>query len=150
MKIKDIMSKKIISCNINSNIFEVAQLMKKNNIGFIPIIDKEIKGVITDRDIIIRVIANNDYDTNIKPYINESVISIDENEDISCALRLMSKHKIKRLIITNNNKLSGILSLSDIINSNLFEQEIIKCIKNIYTLMDNNELFHNKIDDFYL
>lgn len=150
MKIKDIMSKRIISCNINSNIFEVAQLMKKHNIGFIPIIDNEIKGVITDRDIIIKAIANKDYDTNIKPYINEFVISIDENKDISYALRLMSKHKIKRLIITNNNKLSGILSLSDIINSNLFEQEIIKCIKNIYTLIDNNKLFNNEIDDFYL
>ena len=50
--IKDIMSKKIIFSNIDSSIKDVSKLMKKNNIGFIPIKDNnQYVGVVTDRDI---------------------------------------------------------------------------------------------------
>lgn len=147
MKIKDIMSKSIVSCNSNSTIYEVADMMKKYNIGFIPIIDNNIKGVITDRDIVIKCLYNKD--KNILPYINQNIISIEENEEINNALKLMQQHKIKRLIITKDKKTSGILSLSDILtyyNNN----NILDCIKTIYEISNHIQNKNNEIDDFYL
>lgn len=147
MKIKDIMSKNIISCKLDSTIYDVAKLMKKYNIGFIPIIDNGLKGVITDRDIVIKCIYNKDI--NIKSYINNNVISIDEDKDINNALKIMSKYKIKRLIVTKEKEIVGILSLSDILNYNN-SNEIINTIKSIYELKDNYINNNNEIDDFYL
>lgn len=149
MKIKDIMSKNIISANENSSVYEISKLMKEYNIGFIPIINKKLIGVITDRDIVIKCIFNKD-NNSVKSYITTSIISIDEDKDIIEALKLMSTNKIKRLIVTKNNKVTGILSLSDIINTNSLDNELINCFRNIYAINNNLKLINNKIDDIYL
>ena len=146
MKIKEIMSKNIISCKSNSTIYEIANLMKKHNIGFVIIIDNNLKGVITDRDIVIKCLSNND--TNILPYINTNIISIEEDNSIEEALNLMSRNKIKRLIITKEKEIVGILSLSDIIsNTNI---NTLNTIKNIFELKNNQLNKDSEIDDFYL
>lgn len=147
MIIKDIMSKNIISCKSNSNIYDVAKLMKEYNIGFIPIIDNNLIGVITDRDIVIKCIYNNDI--NIKSYISNNIISIDENKNIKNALNLMKGKKIKRLIVTKEKEIVGILSLSDILN-NSNDNEIINTIKSIYEIKDNKLNKNPQIDEFYL
>lgn len=145
MKIKDIMSKKIISCNSNSTVYDVAKLMKRNNIGFIPIIDDRLIGVITDRDIVIKCLFNNDI--FIKSYISDNVISIDEDEDIEESLKLMKDNKIKRLIVKRKKEIVGILSLSDILNSNI---SVIDTIKSIYEIKDNVFNDNPEIDEYYL
>ena len=146
MKIKEIMSKNIISCKSNSTIYEIANLMKKHNIGFIQIIEKSLKGVITDRDIVVKCLSNND--TFILPYINTNIITIEENKNIEEALNLMSKNKIKRLIITKEKEIVGILSLSDIINNTNINT--LNTIKNIFELKNNQLNKNPKIDEFYL
>lgn len=147
MNIENIMTKNIISCKSDSTIYDIAKLMKRYNIGFIPIIDNDLKGVITDRDIVIKCLYNNDI--NINSYINDNVICIDYNKNISSALNLMSKYKIKRLIVTKEKEIVGILSLSDILNySN--NNKTIDVLKNIYELKDNKLNNNSKIDDFYL
>lgn len=145
--IKDIMSKKIISCKSNSTIYDVAKLMKKYNIGFIPVIDDKLLGVITDRDIVVKCLFNNDI--FIKSYINTNIISIDENDSIINALKLMNKFKIKRLIVTNKKEIVGILSLSDILNYNL-DNGILNTIKSIYEIKDNKLNDNPEVDEFYL
>lgn len=147
MKIENIMTKNIISCKLDSTIYDVSILMKKYNIGFIPIIDNGLKGVITDRDIVIKCLYNNDI--NIKSYINNNIIYIDYNKNIFDALNLMSINKIKRLIVTKKKEIVGILSLSDILNySN--DNKIIDALKSIYELKDNKLNNNSKIDEFYL
>lgn len=146
MKIKDIMSKNIISSKSNSTINDISKLMKKYNIGFIPIIDDKLIGVITDRDIVIKCIFNNDY--NIKSYINRNIITIEENNNIEDALKLMSTNKIKRLIVTKEKEIVGILSLSDILNTNI--DNIINTIKSIYEIKDNKFNNNPEIDEFNL
>ena len=147
MIIKNIMSKNIISCKSNSTIYDVAKLMKKYNIGFIPIIDNDLIGVITDRDIVIKCIFNNDI--NIRSYISKNIISIDENDDIKNALNIMKNNKVKRLIITKEKEIVGILSLSDILN-NSNDNKIINTIKSIYEIKDNKLNNNSEVDEFYL
>lgn len=142
------MSKKIISCKSTCNIYDVAKLMKENNIGFIPIIDDDLKGVITDRDIVIKNIFNKD--EKIKSYLNKNVITIDENANINDTLTLMSKYKIKRLVVTNNNKVTGIISLSDILNTQADNSELINTFKSIYQIKNNEQNKDSEIDDYYL
>ena len=145
MKIKDIMSKNVISCDVNSEVTELARIMKENNVGFV-IITKEDKiiGVITDRDIVVRILANKD--NKIDGYYTKNFVTIDEDEDYNKALVLMRKHKIKRLLITNKNGVSGVISISDIMT----KTNVYDTIQTIWSLETNTKEGNVKVDDFKL
>ena len=88
----------------------------------------KIIGVITDRDIVIGPVMNNE--SSIEDFISKNIISIDENSDILDALTLMKENKVKRLLITKKEKYTGVLSLSDLLDSD-YNQEIINTLKEI-------------------
>lgn len=150
MRIKEVVNKNIIVGDANSSIVEISNIMKKHNIGFLPISDnKKIIGVITDRDIVINCISNNcDNSEKIGSYINRNIIHVDWNREISYALNIMSREKIKRILISNNMKLVGILSLSDIIS--LDEKKVLSTIKTIWEITDNKRNIEPEIDEYYL
>lgn len=150
MRIKEIINKNVIVGDINNSIAEIATTMKKNNIGFLPIKDdKKIIGVITDRDIVINCVSNNcNNDAIIKGYVNKNIIHIDWNREIIDALNIMAKEKIKRILVSNNMKLVGILSLSDIIN--LDDKRVLDTIKTIWQITDNTKNIEPEIDEYYL
>lgn len=151
MNINDIMSKKIIVGSTTNTLSEIAELMKKYDIGFIPIVDKnKLVGVITDRDIVINAISNNcSFNDLIDKYVVKNIISIEQNKSIDDALNLMALKKVKRLIVTDNNKISGILTLSDILGN--YDNEILlDTFKQIFEINRNDDLFSTEIDEFYL
>lgn len=152
MNIKEIMSKNIITCSKDESLLKASNLMKKNDIGFLPISDnKKIIGVITDRDIVIKALSNKeDYSNPINDYINKNIITIDVNSNIQDTLKTMGDNKIKRLIVKENNKVVGIISLSDIINSKYNESVLFDTLKSIYTITDKNNNETIEIDEFYL
>lgn len=152
MKAKDIMCKYLCIGNVNSKLTDISKMMKDNNIGFIPIEeDKKIIGVITDRDIVINMIANNDLNGNINSYLNNNIITCEEDDSIDNVLNQMASNKVKRILVKKEKKLVGIISLCDILNSNNYEPKIIQTLKTIYqkdkSRTDNQEL---EIDEFYL
>ena len=119
MNLELIMTKSIIVGKIDSSITEISNLMKKYDIGFLPIVDNnKIKGVITDRDIVTEALVNtNDLSKSIENYITTNIVTVDINKNIDDVLNIMGENKIKRIIINDNDKMVGIISLSDIINS---------------------------------
>lgn len=150
MKAKDIMSKNLIVVKENTCICEVAKLMKEKDIGFIPISsENKITGVITDRDIVCNALANKcDINKEIKEYMTKKVISVNINDNISKILNVMRKNKIKRVLVTNNDKIVGIVSFSDILNNNEFE--ILNTLKEIWSIKRNSDYYPTEIDEFYL
>lgn len=148
--IKDIMTYNIISGNIEDSITNISNLMKENNIGFIPIKDKEeFIGVITDRDICLSLSCINNINDSIKSYITNNIISIDINSTVNEALRLMGNNKVKRLLVKEKDNIIGILSLSDILNYTN-NKNIIETYKKIFYLNNNKHKSTSEIDDFYL
>lgn len=142
------MSKDLIVLDINSTINEVACKMKEADIGFIPISeDNIIVGVITDRDIVTKIIANND--NKVKGYINKDLIKISKNSSIENAVKLMGEKKIKRLLVEDNEKLVGIISLSDILN-NLNSEVVFENIKKIFEIYRNTDKYITDINEFEL
>lgn len=150
MRIKEIVNKNIIVGDVNNSIVEIATIMKKNNIGFLPIKNnKKIIGVITDRDIVINCISNNcNNGDNIEGYINKNVIHVDWNREIIDALNIMAKEKIKRILVSNDMKLVGVLSLSDIIKKE--EKKTVETIKIIWSLKENSKNIDPEVDEYYL
>lgn len=148
--INEIMSKKIIFGQINDSIKDISNLMKKNNIGFIPIKnDNKYIGVITDRDICLAIPCINNVNNSIKSYITNNIIYIHSNSTIDEALKLMSKYKVKRLLVKEKDNIIGILSLSDILNytNNI---NIMDTYKSIFFLTNNSQNNTPEIDDYYL
>lgn len=150
MKAIDIMSRDLIIVDENTNICEVAKLMKEKDIGFIPISSgNKIVGVITDRDIVCNGLANKcDITTPIKDYMTKKVINVDINDNISKMLNTMRKNKIKRVLVTDKNKVVGIVAFSDILNNNEFD--ILNTMKEIWSIKRNNDYYPTEIDEFYL
>ena len=143
MKAQDIMSRNLIIMNDNTSISEVARIMKEKDIGFIPISnDNKIVGVITDRDIVINAISNKcSLDTPVKEYATKNVISVNIDDNVSKILNVMRKNKVKRVLVTDEHKLVGIVSFSDILNNNEFD--ILNTMKEIWSIK-------TEIDEFYL
>ncbi len=152
MKVKEIMSKNLIVCSSDINVVNISNIMKKYNIGFIPIEkNKKIIGVVTDRDIVVNMITNKiSYKNNIESYVNNKVIKIEEESSISECLNLMKKNKLKRLIVVNGEKIVGVISISDIVNSYDNSYEIIDTIKSIWSIEKNDDTYKTEIDEFYL
>ena len=150
MKAQDIMSRNLIIMNDNTSISEVARIMKEKDIGFIPISnDNKIIGVITDRDIVVNAISNKcNLDTPVKEYATKNVISVNIDDNVSKILNVMRKNKVKRVLVTDEHKLVGIVSFSDILNNNEFD--ILNTMKEIWSIKRNNEHYETEIDEFYL
>lgn len=148
--INEIMSKKIIFSNLNDSIKDVSNLMKENNIGFVPIKDNNnYIGVITDRDICLAIPTIKNVNDSIKSYITKNIIYIDINSTIEEALQKMSEYKIKRLLVKEKDSTVGVLSISDILNYTN-SKNILNTYKTIFYIHDNNQNSIAEIDEFYI
>jgi CBS domain-containing protein len=96
---------------------DVAKMMRDLDVGIIPVVsDGDLKGVITDRDITIRVTAAglSPFEVTVQDFISPNPVSISPNDDVEKARELMSEHQIRRLLVTDGDKLVGIVSLGDL------------------------------------
>lgn len=145
--IEKIMSKNLIILN-DSNLEDIAKAMKRYDVGMVIINENnKIKGIITDRDIVTKILANKD--NKIKEYLTTNLVSIDINSDINEAIDLMKKHKIKRLLVKKDNKLVGVLSLSDLLNT-VDNNILIETYKTIFSINRNTDKYLTDIDEFEL
>ena len=152
MKVKDIMSKNLIICSSDINVINISNIMKKYNIGFIPIEkNKKIIGVITDRDIVINIISNKvNNNSSIESYVNNNIIHIEENSSIDKCLNIMKKNKVKRLIVVNKEKIVGVISLSDILNCYDDLDKVTEVAIVIWSTTKSDDNYKTEIDEFYL
>lgn len=145
--IEKIMNKNLIILN-DSSLEDIAKAMKRYDVGMVIIKENnKIKGIITDRDIVTKILANKD--NKIKEYLTTNLVSIDINSDINEAIDLMKKHKIKRLLVKKNNKLVGVLSLSDLLNT-VDNNILIETYKTIFSINRNTDKYLTDIDEFEL
>ncbi|MGG1678843.1 CBS domain-containing protein [Neobacillus sp. NRS-1170] len=114
-KIRDIMTDEIECCTLLDNIFEVAVKMKELNVGAIPIVDQEkLVGMITDRDIVIRGVAEkHPGSTKVEDIMSDKLITVSPETSSNDAAKLMAENQIRRLPVVEDGKLVGIVSLGD-------------------------------------
>lgn len=115
-KVKDIMTPNVEYCTPLDNVYEVAVKMKDLNVGVIPIVeDQKLIGMITDRDLVVRGIAEKHPGSNqVTNVMSDKIISISSNASLDEAAHMMAKHQIRRLPVVDNGKLVGMVSLGDL------------------------------------
>lgn len=120
MRVKEVMRPRADVINFEHTVAEAARMMAKGDYGSIPV-EKEDKmiGMITDRDIVIRVVAKG-FDpatTNVEQCMSEGINYCFDDDDISVVGQTMISKKIRRMPVINRSKrLVGMLSLGDIAN----------------------------------
>lgn len=117
MKVKDIMSAKVSFVDPTVKVADIAMLMSKQDIGSVPVVrNNSVIGIVTDRDIVIRAVAEKKdiLQATAENIMTDDPITIEENSDIDQAADLMAEYQIKRLPVTSNGKLVGILALGDL------------------------------------
>ena len=118
MTLKDVMTRGVREISPDSSLRDAAKQMKELNVGVLPVCDgNRIVGVLTDRDIAIRAVAEGcDPDsTKSSEVMSPGVVYCYEDEDVREAARLMEKRQIRRLLVMDRNqKAVGIVSLGDL------------------------------------
>lgn len=117
MKVRDVMTQQVDWVAPTASIVEIARLMKNKDVGSIPVCeDKKVIGMITDRDIVLRVVAEGAISESkmAKDIINSQVITVTADQDVHEAAHLMSEYQIRRLPVVEQGKLIGIVALGDL------------------------------------
>ncbi len=133
MQIKDLMTKDVSSVKRNSTLQDAAKIMKDLNVGAIPVCDgKQAVGIITDRDIAIRNVANAGMtNTPVEQVMSTNLISGHPQMSDQEAARLMAENQIRRLPIMENKEIVGIVSLGDLAVQSASDMEAGEALSSI-------------------
>ena len=118
MLVKDIMNPNVITANQSEKASRAARLLFRHNIGAIPVLGDggKLRGIVTDRDLALRCIAaeNDPEETLLRDVMSRSVITCQAGDTVENAAKKMENAQIRRLPVTENGRLVGMLSLGDI------------------------------------
>ena len=117
MKAKDIMTEKPESVTPGTNIADVARIMRDMNVGIVPVADDDrLLGVITDRDITIRVTAAGmaPQDVTVQDFMSPNVETVSPGDSVDEVRKIMAEKQIRRVMVVDDGKLVGVISLGDV------------------------------------
>ena len=115
--VRDAMTDDPRSIGASASVVEAARLMREGHIGSLPVIEGErLVGMITDRDITTRVVAESAAPeaTSVGDVYSRDLISVEPSHDLEEALELMARHQVRRLPVVENGRLVGVVAQADI------------------------------------
>jgi CBS domain-containing protein len=118
LKVRDIMSRNVVTVGADVSVADAARKMKESNVGSVVVLDKNaVQGIVTDRKIVTNVIAENrdPGKEKIGSITSRKLVTCTEDSDVHDALKTLGDNKIRRCPVINDRKeLVGVLSVSDI------------------------------------
>lgn len=117
MKIEELTVRPPVTASPDTTIADAARLMAREAVGSLIITQGEqLVGIVTDRDLVVRALARNlPLDTRVDDVMSMNVIALDAGADVRDALRAFGHHAVRRLPIVDHDKVSGLLSLDDLV-----------------------------------
>jgi CBS domain-containing protein len=134
MNIGKLMIRNVVTVQRDASVHEAVQLINKHKIGCLIVVNNgEIAGIITERDLLERVLekCRNPKETRVSEIMTRNVITGTPDMDTLEATRLMFKLKVKKLPITEGNRLVGIVTLTDIARATSIDQKTIELIEQL-------------------
>ena len=115
--VEDVMTKAIISVTTETTVFQVAKMMEQGGIGAVLVKKNDhLSGIITDRDYATKIVAHNlSSDTPVEQIMSSPLITINFDESISAAAERMTSKKIRKLAVTDNGKIIGLITSTDLV-----------------------------------
>ncbi|QUI22459.1 CBS domain-containing protein [Vallitalea pronyensis] len=134
MKAKEIMTSDIIAVTDDTSIKEAAMKMRDADVGSIPVEeDHKLVGILTDRDIVLKSVAEdlNANQAKCKDIMSKDVITVAPDMDVEQVVHLMSDNQVKRIPVVENHNLIGMISLKDVSQARSFEDEAGEVLNDI-------------------
>lgn len=140
--IRDVMTRNPECVSEKDSLRDVARIMKDQDTGVVPVVDgKKIIGLITDRDIVVRGLAEgkNLENARVTELMTRSVRSVREDASVNEALELMNRAEIRRVaVVDQNDELVGIVSLGDIASQTNQDGKVGQTVETISEAPPNN------------
>ena len=117
MKVREIMTAEVATAALDTNLREIAKMMREEDVGGIPVLDgDDLAGIVTDRDIALRCVAEgrDPEDTTAEDILSQRLETVDPDADVEEAAKLMARRQIRRLPVVEDGRLVGMVSLGDI------------------------------------
>jgi len=149
LKVEDAMVKEVMTIDENATVKEAAEIMNKFEIGCLIAIRKgKAMGIITERDILKRVVADakDSTKTKVKDIMSSPLVVVEPNMDLEEAVRLMFQMKIKKLPVVDEKRFVGLVTLTDIAR---FQPQMIKILKQL-AMRQTAPKSMKKVIDYYV
>lgn len=125
MQVHEVMHKELRTAAPDTKLTEVAKLMREGDFGVVPVCrDDEVIGMITDRDIVVRAVAESKNVSNCRAedVMTTDVLSCRETDDVEEVAQTMSERQVRRVVVLDaQGKLTGIVSLGDLAREDLLK-----------------------------
>jgi CBS domain-containing protein len=120
--IQDVMTSQPTTVEPGTSIVEAARIMRREDTGIVPVVEGEkLVGTLTDRDIVVRLVAEgrDAQSSTVKEVASTELVTIDPQQELDEALRLMASHQVRRLpVVEEDGRLVGIVSQADVARQN--------------------------------
>jgi CBS domain-containing protein len=117
-RIREVMTSNPSTVESDKPVVEAARIMKQEDAGVVPVTENgRLTGMVTDRDIAIRVVAEgkDPQSTSVREVASTDLVTVDPQQDLDEALRLMAQHKVRRLpVVEEDGRLVGVLAQADV------------------------------------
>ena len=118
MQIREIMTTPAISVGAEENVSVAARLLSRENVGMLPVCasDGSLRGIVTDRDLVVRCLAldKDPKNTKISSIMTERIAQVRPGDDVEQLETCLCENQVRRLPVTENGKLVGMVSLADL------------------------------------
>lgn len=117
MQVREVMTQNPASVAADTNVIDVARLMKERDIGDVIVMkDGQLCGIVTDRDIVVRALAEHRdiSNTPIDQICSRHLFTISPNHSVDEAIKMMREHSVRRLPVVENDRVVGVLSIGDL------------------------------------
>jgi len=115
--VKDVMTSNPTTVRADASVVEAARIMRDKDTGIVPVVENDqLSGTITDRDIAVRVVAEgrDPASTVVREIASTDVATVEPEQDLGDALRLMAERQVRRLPVVENGRLVGIVAQADV------------------------------------
>lgn len=132
MRVSEIMSKSVVRVAASAPLQSVAQKMRDENIGILPVEeDNRLVGVVTDRDIAIQAVALGNIERPVRDVMSEEPITVKPDTDTRNAIQIMLQHSVRRLPVIQDSKIVGMVSLEDLVESG-DDKEVLSALRHFH------------------
>ena len=116
-KISELMTPNPCAIEADKPVAHAAKMMKEENVGLAPVVEGDrLVGTLTDRDIVTGVVAEgkDPQTVPVREVASTDVVTIDPQQDLDEALRLMASNQVRRLLVEEDGRLVGVVAQADI------------------------------------
>jgi len=116
--VREAMTSKLCSIDTDKTVAYAAKMLRDEDVGIAPIVEGDrLVGVLTDRDIAVRVVAEggDSEQTKVTDVMSRDLVTLDPDQDLDEALRLMARHQVRRLpVVEEDGRLVGVVAQADV------------------------------------